>query len=438
MGPLGLVLAFLGTAVAVWEHGVVLDAGSSGTRVLVFRWRAGAPLTSLEQVRHRERNPGLSSCAAAGKAEEAQRACSRDAITEILTVGAAGLDTETIGRANVYLRATAGLRLLEPHAREALLTGAKEAISLSPFASCRSKLACPRMIDGAEEAVFDWLSANTALALVRDTSAAASHTVGALDLGGASTQIAFAHPSGQYLGARTPLYAASRLNFGMNAAFVAVQRASASTGLARGPHPCVVRPAAGAAAAAAGNFDACLAAVRAWVASSERTGLGGLGPSPPRPPLPRNLPFVAFDNFALTVGALWGGASAASAPRGRFPGYAALAELPAPTLREIAERARALCRRPWSQLRAATPAPPAIDGLSDKKLAKACFSAAYTVTLLGDVYGFDFDERRVAYAEKLNGFAGSWALGALAAEIVGGGSAGRAMRAGGRLRDAEL
>jgi len=37
------------------------------------------------------------------------------------------------------------------------------------------------------------------------------------------------------------------------------------------------------------------------------------------------------------------------------------------------------------------------------------------VTLLGDVYGFDFDERRVAYAEKLNGFAGSWALGALAA-----------------------
>ena len=430
-----LVLTLVG-AVAAWEHGVVLDAGSSGTRILVFRWRAGSPLASLEQVLHRRRNPGLSACAASGS-QKVQRACSRDAIAEILTVGAAaGLDTATIGGVNVYLRATAGLRLLEPRAREALLAGAHDAISESPFASS-TELTYPRMIDGADEAVFDWLSANAALGLLSDTAAAApaSHTVGALDLGGASTQIAFAHPGGAYFGARTSLYAVSRLNFGMNAVFVAVQNAGAPpAGAVRAPHPCVMAP--------SGNFDACLAAVRSWIARSERDGLGGLGPSPLPPPLPPNVPFVAFDNFALTVGALWGGASAASAPRGQFPGYAALerARLPAPTLREIAERARALCGQPWSQLRADVPAPPAKDGLSDKKLAKACFSSAYAVALLGDVYGFGLDERRIAFAEKINGFTGSWALGALVAEIVrsGGASGGAGRGERGGVRDVEL
>ena len=405
------------------QHGVVLDAGSSGTRVIVFRWDTAAPLRTLTQLRHRKVKPGLSHCASSGCDNAIARSCARGAIASILDVGAEALTREEAARTSVYLRATAGLRLLPSDARTALLSGARDAIAQSGFASCTSTLDCPRMVTGEEEARFDWLSANAALFLL---GGAANGTVGVLDLGGGSTQIAFATRVEPAVGRRlasgaaaatAPLYAVSRLNFGANEAYARLGEeggGGAVCGVGR-----------------AGDFDACLAAVRAWIAESEAAGLGGLGPSPAAPPLLKPLaaelkssgdtmPFVAFDNFAVTVGALWGDAVASGAMRGSWPRYAALtrAALPAPTLSEIATRARALCSLSWEERRASVVAPPAPNSVSDFKLAKSCFSAAYTVALLADVYGIGLDERRVAFAATLNGFEGSWALGAMAHEII--------------------
>ena len=51
---------------------------------------------------------------------------------------------------------------------------------------------------------------------------------------------------------------------------------------------------------------------------------------------------------------------------------------------------------------------------------KACFTAAYTVALLHDVYGFDLQSERtpIVFSDTLNGFEGSWALGAWVAATI--------------------
>ena len=50
------------------RFGVLLDAGSSGTRVYVFQWEAGQELTTLREVTHRKISPGVSSYAPDGDA----------------------------------------------------------------------------------------------------------------------------------------------------------------------------------------------------------------------------------------------------------------------------------------------------------------------------------------------------------------------------------
>lgn len=91
-------------------------------------------------------------------------------------------------RTYVFLYATAGMRLLTPEQQHDVLARTRRIFSSWPFRFLDPSWA--RVISGVDEGVYGWMTANYLL----DTFSAKdpSKTVGALDLGGASTQITFA------------------------------------------------------------------------------------------------------------------------------------------------------------------------------------------------------------------------------------------------------
>jgi guanosine-diphosphatase len=213
---------------------IVIDAGSSGSRAHLYTF--GAPqLTTIREEWSLKRWPGLSACALregnAPSIEANISGCARKNLSHMLHDLEAGCRSKSVhcAGAPVYLRATAGLRLLPPRDRESILQGAAEAIRQSSFRLTSP----PRTLPGSEEALYDWLMVNAAAGAL---GARRSATFAVLDMGGGSTQIAFEPASAaasdpasaaasaqgrQRLGARLggrSLYAVSRLGLGMNEA----------------------------------------------------------------------------------------------------------------------------------------------------------------------------------------------------------------------------
>ena len=153
---------------------IVIDAGSSGSRAHLYTF--GVPqLTTIREEWSMKRWPGLSACALkepnAPSAGVNISGCARKNLSHMLHDLEAGCRAKSVhcAGAPVYLRATAGLRLLQPKERESILQGAAEAIRQSAF-----RLASlPRTLPGSEEALYDWLMVNAAAAGSQEQAAAA-------------------------------------------------------------------------------------------------------------------------------------------------------------------------------------------------------------------------------------------------------------------------
>eukprot|EP00439_Symbiodinium_sp_Y106_P082065 s1259_g21.t1 len=137
---------------------------------------------------------------------------------------AKSIETANWAQTPIYLRATAGMRLLFPDQREAILDDIRSFFRTLPF-MFRNDMAS--VATGEEEGVFGWISANYLLGnLEPDRTPATNTTVGSLDLGGASAQIVFMpqksiiqHEFPLKLGPhRLQLYSFSFLHFGIREA----------------------------------------------------------------------------------------------------------------------------------------------------------------------------------------------------------------------------
>ncbi|XP_014343043.1 ectonucleoside triphosphate diphosphohydrolase 3 [Latimeria chalumnae] len=174
------------------KYGIVIDAGSSRTTVYVYSWPAEKENNTgvvKEAYKCNVTGPGISSYASnPPKAARSLEAC----MNETKKIIPVPLHKDS----PVYLGATAGMRLLKLQnetAANAVLSSIEDYFKFLPF-DFRSA----RIITEQEEGVFAWITANYFLdnfleknvwnAWVRRDG---SETVGALDLGGASTQIAF-------------------------------------------------------------------------------------------------------------------------------------------------------------------------------------------------------------------------------------------------------
>ncbi|XP_067156193.1 ectonucleoside triphosphate diphosphohydrolase 1 isoform X5 [Apteryx mantelli] len=204
-----LILGFLSTlaaialiAVAVTQnkplrknikYGIVLDAGSSHTNLYVYDWPAEKENNTgvVQQVEVcKVEGSGISGYSqATEKAGPSLMQCLRRA-EEVIPPNQ---HPET----PVYLGATAGMRLLsleDKSAADKVLSSVEKTLRSAPF-----NFQGARIISGQEEGAYGWITINYLLGSFKQsgwtkflhTLKSVSETSGALDLGGASTQITF-------------------------------------------------------------------------------------------------------------------------------------------------------------------------------------------------------------------------------------------------------
>ncbi|XP_063172180.1 ectonucleoside triphosphate diphosphohydrolase 2 [Candoia aspera] len=174
-----------------FKFGIVLDAGSSHTAMFVYKWPSDKENETGIVGEHSDchvKGGGISSYAADPPAAgQSLRECLDQALEDVPKARHAITP--------LYLGATAGMRLLnisDPQASDSVLRAVTSTLKQYPFDFLGA-----RILSGEDEGLFGWVTANYLLEnfikygwigrWIRPKKA----TVGAMDLGGASTQITF-------------------------------------------------------------------------------------------------------------------------------------------------------------------------------------------------------------------------------------------------------
>uniref|UniRef100_A0A6M2DF99 nucleoside diphosphate phosphatase n=1 Tax=Xenopsylla cheopis TaxID=163159 RepID=A0A6M2DF99_XENCH len=159
---------------------VVIDAGSTGSRVLAYRFHRGFldGRLILDDELFKQSKPGLSSFAD-NPSKGAQT------IENLLQLAKEVIPTSYYSKTPVMVRATAGLRLLKPEQAENILNSVREVINKSGFLVYDDAV---EIMDGTDEGIMSWFTVNYLLGHLN------GDTVAALDLGGGSNQVTFAPP----------------------------------------------------------------------------------------------------------------------------------------------------------------------------------------------------------------------------------------------------
>jgi apyrase len=253
---------------------VVIDAGSTGSRVHVFRFghaggdSNGAP--ELEDDTFEAVKPGLSAYAGDPAAAAAS-------LKPLLQKALDTVPAHLHARTSLIVGATAGLRLLPGGQADAILDGVRALLKTDyPFSV--DPAAGVTILDGADEGAFAWLTLNYLLGHLGKDPAS---TVAAIDLGGGSVQHAYAlapgtasaAPPGYVRALAAPgraydVYVHSYLGYGLMAARDAVlaahgEKKGAEDGGDGGGHPCVPKAPCAADAAKKQAEDAAAAAAAA-------------------------------------------------------------------------------------------------------------------------------------------------------------------------------
>uniref|UniRef100_A0A8C2YNY6 Ectonucleoside triphosphate diphosphohydrolase 8 n=1 Tax=Chinchilla lanigera TaxID=34839 RepID=A0A8C2YNY6_CHILA len=206
------------------KFGVVFDAGSSHTSLFVYQWPADKEKDTgvvSQALACQAEGPGISSYASdPARAGESLRGC----LEEALALVPEARQRET----PMFLGATAGMRLLRQknssQARD-ILEAVSQVLGQSPLDFWGAEV-----LAGQDEGAFGWITVNYLLGRLIQyssgqwTQPAQGTLVGALDMGGASTQICFV-PRGPILdqssqatfhlyGANYSVYTHSHLCFG--------------------------------------------------------------------------------------------------------------------------------------------------------------------------------------------------------------------------------
>ncbi|XP_067681280.1 ectonucleoside triphosphate diphosphohydrolase 8-like isoform X1 [Haliotis asinina] len=201
------------------RFGVMLDAGSSGTKIKVYEWqdtRTATDIPSMELRYGHKFSPGIG-----------RYATHREGLTKYLSnivAKAKDLVPEEKWKSTpMYLMATAGARILDGDIALGLLNRIRNILSNTTLNPFRFRGRNVRILSGEEEGVFAWISLNAVSGFFSSVKPM-NESLGLLEMGGGSTQIAFIPSTPLYAGEfqiflggrRFDLYAHSYLFFGSN------------------------------------------------------------------------------------------------------------------------------------------------------------------------------------------------------------------------------
>ncbi|XP_030610659.1 ectonucleoside triphosphate diphosphohydrolase 1 isoform X2 [Archocentrus centrarchus] len=394
-----------------YKYGIVLDAGSSHTALYIYEWPAEKDNnTGRVEQKHscKVKGKGISSYASEPwKAGESLKACMSEAETNV--------PKERYRETPLYLGATAGMRLLNienSSASDKVFDAVERALEKSPFSFQGA-----RILSGQEEGAFGWVTVN----YLDNRLKQGLLTTGALDLGGASTQISFI--SDNFDGSESPinsvnfrlygndynLYTHSFLCYGKDQVLkmaLAHQTQSGTTTVldpcfhpgynetkdysALYDSPCVsARKPQGAPSkfehTGRGNFQECQKVIRSLFnftsCKYSRCSFNGVF----QPDLQG--PFGAFSAYFFVMN------------------FLNLTDTSIP-LEAVKAKLSQYCATSWDELKKKHP------DVSDKYLAEYCFSGTYILTLLTEGYNFTAGRYSdVKFIKKIKGSDAGWTLG---------------------------
>lgn len=403
------------------KYGIVLDAGSSHTNVYVYEWPAEKENDTgvVYQVDVCEvEGPGIS--AYANDVEKAGAS-----LKQCMDKAKASVPSKKRKNTPVYLGATAGMRLLSlqnKDASEKVLSAIQSTLQSYPFSYKGS-----RILSGQEEGAYGWITINYLMGNFKESIwpsflpriFSSPGTTGALDLGGASTQITFVPDKAVALptdainfhlyGNNYTVYTHSFLCYGKDQA-MRLKLAIDAQGASRGFHidPCYHRgykkivniselltnPCTAPNLQpppsfkhfqldGAGNYERCLASIQKIFNVSQcpysNCAFNGIF----MPPVTGN--FGAFSAFYYVMDFL----NVTNEP-----------------LEEVIQALKTFCATPWTKVKDQFP------NIKEKYLTDYCFSGTYIVALLNERFSFDPEKwSRVHFLKKIASSDAGWTLG---------------------------
>mmetsp|Transcript_32932 Transcript_32932/g.78154 ORF Transcript_32932/g.78154 Transcript_32932/m.78154 type:complete len:449 (+) Transcript_32932:117-1463(+) len=289
---IGLILAGMPRAQQAFQFGseqgtkyaVVIDAGSTGSRVHIFTFSTGSGMLELETDNFQQLKPGLSSYAESPKS-------AAESLKPLLDKALETVPANQQPHTSVEVRATAGLRLLPEGQADGILEAVRRYLKENyPFKCSRDSVS---ILDGADEGAFAWLTLNY---LLGHLGGDVSNTVAAIDMGGGSVQMAYAvdrstaskAPSKDYIyklkggGKVYNVYVKSQLGYGIMAGRAAVLEKAQDDG-----HYCLPHGFSGTYSyggkeltakhhAAGSSFDSCADVVTSALKVDEPCGKQGM------------------------------------------------------------------------------------------------------------------------------------------------------------------
>ncbi|XP_020207809.1 probable apyrase 6 [Cajanus cajan] len=396
---------------AAFRYRIIVDGGSTGTRVHVFKYRSDRELEFGEEGLASMRvNPGLSAFA-----EDPGGA--GGSVAELVEFGKRRIPRASWGETEIRLMATAGLRMLDAEVQERILESCRKVLRSSGF-KFRDEWAS--VITGSDEGVYAWVVANYALGTLGGDPL---DTTGIIELGGASAQVTFVSREAmlpsfsrtvKFGNTTYNLYSHSFLHFGLNAAHDSWKEALvsgefnlASQSLQEGLRidPCTPAgysynveswkfpPSSESAkkqyqstVQTRGNFSECRSVALKMLqkgkesCSYQHCDIGSTF-------IPkRQGKFLATENFFYTS---------------KFFGLG-----PRSYLSNLIKAGQQFCGEDWLRMKGK------YVSHDEEDLLRYCFSSAYIVSLLHDSLGIALDDERIKVANQVGSIPLDWALGA--------------------------
>jgi len=230
----------------------MIDAGSTGSRIHVYRFNNCGPTPELENeiFEQTEKKPGGSGLSS--YKEDAEGAAK--SLDPLMDVAMKNVPDEYKSCSPVSVKATAGLRMIGPEMSEKILEAVRTRLETAyPFPVVSKEKGGVEIMDGSDEGVYAWITTNYLLGKIGGPDE--TPTAAVFDLGGGSTQIVFQptfpkskaggmpehlaegdHKYSLKFGGREfELYQHSHLGYGLMAARDSIHKAVVDAKLAQSP-----------------------------------------------------------------------------------------------------------------------------------------------------------------------------------------------------------
>lgn len=245
------------------QYALMIDAGSTGSRIHVYRFNNCGPTPELEDevFKMTEKKKGGSGLSAYKDDPEA----AAKSLDVLMDVAVETVPDEYKSCTPVAVKATAGLRLLGKEKSEKILEAVRHRLeTVYPFPVVSREKGGVEIMDGKDEGVYAWITTNYLLGKIGGPKQ--ESTAAVFDLGGGSTQIVFEPKfdgspekmhdgdhkySLNFGGHDYELYQHSHLGYGLMAAREAIHKTVVESKLALSPknlswvkepipNPCIV------------------------------------------------------------------------------------------------------------------------------------------------------------------------------------------------------